>query len=394
MKKNKNLTIAIFIFIIMAIIAVVDNTKGIFIPVFKETFNSDNTSMGMLLSVGSLGYIMFTYFGGLLCEKFGQKKIICIGLFIITVSGLVITFSKFYTMLLIGMFFLNMGIAFVMIGINTLLPVLFISFQAIMMNIAHCSYGLGSTIGQFTIGNILDREIGWRSIYLGISIIFSVVLALFSFVRLPNFNIHKEKTKINMSLVFKEKYMYLYGIGLGTYVFAEMGMSNWIVNFLIESYNFKSSKGAMFLSLFFLLLTIGRLLGGFVAEKLGYFQSVLGSLGIAFILLLGALIIGDSALILICITGLFFAIAYPTIVATISKVFKDNSSYITGVILTLSSTISMVLNLIMGRLNDNIGTAKTFYLIPISLLVSILFLYMIYRGKCEIFQRGGNKVEQ
>lgn len=391
MKKNQNIAITIFIFIIMAVIAIVDNTKGIFIPVFKETFNANNTSMGMLLSVCSLGYIIFTYIGGFLCEKFGQKNIVCTGLFIIIISGIIITFSKFYVMLLTGMFFMNMGIAFVMIGINTLIPVIFISFQAIMMNIAHCLYGFGSTIGQFTIGNILDQGIGWRSIYLGISILISIVFIVFLFIKVPNFNVYKEKSKINISSAFKEKYMYIYAIGLGTYVFAETGMSNWIVNFLMESYNFSSSKGAAFLSTFFLLLTVGRLLGGFVAEKLGYLQSVLGSIGIAIILLLIALIVGNEALVLICITGLFFAIVYPTVVATISKVFKDNSSYITGVILTLSSTISMILNLIMGRLNDNIGTTKTFYLIPISLFISVLFLSRIYIGKYEIFRRGGNK---
>ena len=187
--------------------------------------------------------------------------------------------------------------------------------------------------------------------------------------------------------------MYIYAIGLGTYVFAEMGMSNWIVNFLMESYDFTSSSGAI-LWAFFFLLTIGRLLGGFVAEKVGYLQSVLYSLLIACVLLIVALVVGHSALILICVTGLFFAIAYPTVVATISKVFKDNSSYITGLILTLSSTISMILNLLMGRLNDIIGTTKTFYLIPISLSVSILFIFLIYRGNYNIFKREGNGVEQ
>lgn len=394
MKKNKSLAITIFIFIIMAVIAIVDNTKGIFVPVFKETFNTNNTSMGMLLSVCSLGYIIFTYVGGILCEKFGQRKVIGAGLFTIVASVLVVAFSKTYTILLIGMFLINVGIAFVMIGVNTLIPVLFITFQAIMMNSAHCFYGFGSTVGQFAIGSLLDNGIDWRNIFFGIAMIFIAVLIIFFFIKIPKFNITKEESKVNISLAFKEKYMYIYAIGLGTYVFAEMGMSNWIVNFLMESYNFTSSRGAMFLSAFFFLLTIGRLLGGFVAEKLGYLQAVLYSLTVAVILLVIALSVGHSALILICIAGLFFAIAYPTVVATIGKVFKDNSSYITGLILTLSSTISMILNLLMGRLNDIIGTTKTFYLIPISLSVSILFIFLIYRGNYNVFKMGGNKVEQ
>lgn len=394
MRKKQNFGIISVIFIIMAAIAVVDNTKGIFIPAFKESFNANNTSMGVMLSVCSLGYIIFTYIGGILCEKIGQRNVMLLGLSIIVGSTLLIGVSNTYIVLLLGMFFMNMGIAFGSIAINTLIPTLFVAMQAIMMNIAHCSYGFGSTVGQFTIGKVLDTGIGWRSVFYGIAIMFIIVIIIFLTVKIPNVEKIQEKKeeKLNTLSVFKEKYMYIYVLALGTYVFAEMGMSNWIVNFLMESYSFSSSSGATFLSTFFLLLTIGRLLGGFIAEKFGYLQSVIASMCIAITLLLIALIVGNKALILICVTGLFFAITYPTIVTTISKVFRENTSYVTGVILTGSSLISMILNLLMGKLNDVIGTTMTFYLIPISLAVSMIFVIIIYRGKYNLFRRGGNEV--
>lgn len=394
MKKDRNLAISVVIFFIMAAIAVVDNTKGIFIPAFKESFNANNTSMGIMLSACSLGYIIFTYIGGILCEKLGQRKVILLGLSIIIVSTLMIASSSIYLFLLLGMFFLNMGIAFGCIAINTLIPAMFLAIQAVMMNIAHCSYGFGSTLGQFAIGKILDTGVEWRSVFYGIAIMFIVVVIVFLIIKIPDIQVQSEKEnkKIGQKAIFKEKYIYIYAFALGTYIFAEMGMSNWIVNFLMESYNFTSSTGATFLSAFFLLLTVGRLFGGFVAEKFGYLQSVIVSMGIAIILLVIALTIGNKALVLICITGLFFAITYPTVVTTISKVFKENTAYITGVILTGASSVSMILNLLMGRLNDVIGTTMTFYLIPISLTVSMIFVIIIYRGKYNVLQRGGKNI--
>lgn len=394
MRKNRNFAVTVVIFIIMAAIAVVDNTKGIFIPAFKESFNANNTSMGIMLSACSLGYIIFTYIGGILCEKLGQRKVILLGLTIIIGSTVIIASANIYLMLLVGMFLLNMGIAFGCIAINTLIPALFVAVQAIMMNIAHCSYGFGSTLGQFTIGKILDSGIGWRSVFYGIAVMFVIVVLVFLLVKMPTIenSCNEAEEKPNEKSVFKEKYVYIYALALGTYIFAEMGMSNWIVNFLMESYNFTSSTGATFLSVFFLLLTIGRLLGGFVAEKFGYLQSVMASMAIAIALLIIALVVGNKALVLICVTGLFFAITYPTVVATISKVFKENTSYITGVILTGASSISMILNLLMGRLNDVIGTTMTFYLIPTSLTVSMIFVVIIYRGKQAAFQRGGKNI--
>lgn len=387
MEKKLNLTTNVMIFIIMASIAIIDNTKGIFIPVFKETFNASNTNMGIMLTVCSLGYIIFTYIGGILCEKLSQKKVIYIGLVIIIISTLLVSLSNMYILLLIGMFLANMGIAFVMIGLNTLIPVLFIAYQAIMMNIAHCCYGFGSTIGQFSIGKILDNGVSWRYVYLGIGFLFSLILVLVIKINLPKVNTNEEKG-LSLGEVFKKKYVYLYAIALGTYIFAEMGISNWMVNYLMTTYNIHASTGATVLATFFFLLTIGRLFGGFIAEKVGYLQSVVGALSIAVVLLFLGLIFGKKLMVLLCISGLFFSIAYPTIVTTISKVFRKNSAYISGVILTMASTISMILNFIIGRLNDVIGTERAFYLIPVSLVISVSFILFIYISKYSLFKRG------
>ena len=148
-------------------------------------------------------------------------------------------------------------------------------------------------------------------------------------------------------------------------------------------------RAATLLSTFFFFLTIGRLCGGFIAEKIGHLQSVIGSLIVALALMVIGLVIGHGAIVLLCVSGLFFAIVYPTTVTTISRVFESNTSYITGVILTLASTISMIMNFIIGRLNDVIGTSTAFYLIPVSLGVSVLFMVTIFIGKREVFTRGG-----
>lgn len=388
MGKNRSITTNIIIFIIMACIAIIDNTKGIFIPAFKESFNSNNTSMGIMLTACSLGYILFTYLGGILCEKLSQKKVINIGLISIIISVLIVSVSGNFVLLLAGMFLTNMGIAFVMIGLNTLIPVLFVSCQAIMMNISHCCYGFGSTIGQLAIGRILNNGVNWRYVFIGISVIFTIVFILVFKVRLPKVE-SQNKTKLTLAVAFKEKYMYLYALALGTYVFAEMGMSNWVVNYLIEGYGFDQGRAATLLSTFFFFLTIGRLCGGFIAEKIGHLQSVIGSLIVALALMVIGLVIGHGAIVLLCVSGLFFAIVYPTTVTTISRVFESNTSYITGVILTLASTISMIMNFIIGRLNDVIGTSTAFYLIPVSLGVSVLFMVTIFIGKREVFTRGG-----
>jgi MFS family permease len=67
-------------------------------------------------------------------------------------------------------------------------------------------------------------------------------------------------------------------------------------------------------------------------------------------------------------------------VVTISKVFSAHGAYATGIIVTASSAFNMILNMIMGYLNDTIGVYNSFYLIPAGLIVAFCFVFAIYKN--------------
>lgn len=378
MKNKNNIIVIIFIFIMMALNAMAENTRGIFIPSFKSDFSIDNTSIGVMLFVGSLAYILFTYIGGILCEKIGQKRVIILGLSFMFFSLALLSVVDSYIIFLIDMFIMNIGLALTSIAINTLVPVLFLSYQAILMNITHFCYGVGGASGQALGGILMSKGFTWRNIYLGISILFIVLLVAFTFIKMPHTHKYNEGNKINMLDVLRNKVIYFYVFALGFYVFAEVGTLSWMVNYIKDNYKYNSSKSAFYSVMFLVIFSIGRLVGGFVVEKLGYLKTTMGSLIIAVGLFTLGLVIGEKGLIIVSISGFFFAITFPTLILTISKVFKQNTSYITGVIVTLTSSVNMILNLVIGKLNDKIGTYFAFYMIPISLIISIIFIYLIY----------------
>lgn len=378
MKNKNNVMVIIFLFIMMALNAMAENTKGIFIPSFKADFNIDNTGIGIMLFIGSLAYILFSYIGGMLCEKIGQKKVIILGLSFMFFSLALISMADNFTFFLISMFIMNIGLALTSIAINTLVPVLLISYQAILMNIIHFCYGVGGATGQAIGGILMSKGFTFRSIYLGISILFVILLIAFTFIKVPSTHKYSEGSKINKLDVLKNKVIYFYVFALGFYVFAEVATLSWLVNYIKDNYKYNSSKSAFYSVMFLAIFSIGRLLGGFIVEKLGYLKATMGSLIIAASLFTLGLVIGEKGLIIISVSGLFFAVTFPTLVLTISKVFKQNTSYITGVIVTLTSSVNMLLNLLIGKLNDSIGTYFAFYIIPISLIISIIFIYLIY----------------
>jgi len=246
------------------------------------------------------------------------------------------------------------------------------------MNIIHFCYGVGGATGQAIGGILMSKGFTFRNIYLGISILFVILLIAFTFIKVPSTHKYNEVSKTNKLDALKNKVIYFYVFALGFYVFAEVATLSWLVNYIKDNYKYNSSKSAFYSVMFLVIFSIGRLMGGFVVEKLGYLKTTMGSLIIATSLFTLALVIGEKGLMLISVSGLFFAITFPTLVLTISKVFKQNTSYITGVIVTLTSSVNMLLNLVMGKLNDSVGTYYAFYIIPISLIISIIFIYFIY----------------
>jgi fucose permease len=384
-KNKKRILPIIFIFIMMILAATAENVRGIFIPLFKNNFSVNDTEIGLMLTVSSMGYLIFTYIGGVLCEKIGQKNVFIAGFMAMICSLVGLWASKSYFMLLFFMFMMNIGLSLISIAINTIIPVLFISFQAILMNLTHFCYGLGSTVVQRISGVLLFNGVGWRNIYLAEAGLFLLVFLFFLPIKIPN--THKsnaENTEATKnSDLFKNKLVYFYMLGLGFYVFAEMGTASWLVNFIEKTYSFDKSRSSFYLALFFGLLTVGRLIGGFIAERVGYLRLVLISLATAAVLFFAGISLGEAGLIIISMSGLFFSVTFPTVLVTISKVFKGHGAYATGIIVTASSSLNMILNMLMGYLNDNMGVYPSFYLIPAGLAISFLFVFAIHRNvKC------------
>lgn len=377
-KKQRWITLG-FLFVMMILAAVVENTRGVFVPSFKVEFGVNDNDISNLFILSSAAYMVLTFIGGTLCEKIGQRASFISGLITIFTSLMILSGTKSYIILLLGMAGVSAGLALTSIASNTLLPIIVLSAQTIIMNVMHSCYGFGSSIGQGLFGALTIRGIGWRSIYLGAAIVYLIVLVLFLFVEIPKAKVSKVKSNLRVTEVLKNKIVLFYIGALGLYVFAEQGVGNWFVNYMNFSYGFNEQQGAIFLSIFFAVISIGRLVGGIVVEKRGYFNVLYKSLIVAAVLFLIGIFIGENGMIIVALSGLFFSITFPTTVLTMSKVFSEKSAYITGVILTATSFVGMIMSKIIGILNEHIGPDKAFFIIPISVIISAILMMFLYK---------------
>ncbi|WP_010238814.1 MFS transporter [Clostridium arbusti] len=378
-QKVKNWPIVLLLVLMYIVVAMSDNFKGIFVPFFKGEFKVSNTEIGYVLTASLFAYAVFQYIGGILIEKYGYKKIIASGFIAGIVALLILINCPNFAVLIVGMFVLNAGMAMFNIGVNTLGPVLTVASTAVLMNFINFSYGAGNTAIQKISGNLLAGGIPWRSFYIfmlaAISVLFIYLLA----IKIP----YKPKVETihwNKKDLFSNKMLYLY-IGIcGLYLAAEFGIGNWFVNYMNESFKFTADKSAFYVALFFGCETIGRLFGGFIVDKIGHFKSILIYGVIATLMSFLGIIMGEQGLLIFGLAGFAYSIIFPTIITTIGRVFKEATSYATGLILMCGTLIAMLGSMGIGLLNDIVGVQKAFYVIAAAIALTTICAQIINKN--------------
>ncbi len=379
MKKNNKFIIGT-LFLIMIVCAMVENTKGIFIPLFKESFNLNDFNIGFLLTLTGISYMFGNFIGGYSLEYLDRKNTMFVGSFLVVSGTLLIIFTKSLVFFYLSFIITNIGTAFLGLCVNTLIPTLKVKSKAVLMNLTHFAYGIGATITHKGSGYLLEKGFTYQNIYK--IIIFMMIFTVF-LICFENFkSSKKEKQKENAVLSKREKCLVgFFTIAVGFYISAEMQTGNWVVNYMKETFSYNENKASNFTTIFFLLFSFGRLSGGFIADKYGYLKSVIISMTIAILLFTVGISTGEKGLILVSISGLFFAISFPVIILSLSKYFKNHLNRVTSIVFTTASAINMVMGLFMGYISQNFGIEKAIYMIPMFLAISLIMLIIVKNKK-------------
>lgn len=374
-KREKSFLIGM-LFFSMLIVSISFSFRGIFIPTFKQEFNISNKVIGIFLSVIQVTSLMTYIIGIKLNEKLGQKKIMLLGLFLNMLTFIAISFSTSFIQLTIGYIFITFATSIILLSINTTVPLIHVTFQSMLLNLVHGFFGVGNTLSQKIIGFLLDHGYTWQIIYRSISLGFFIALLLFLFA----YDVKKDDSNDGQKVVIKQKKkLFLFIFALGFYVSAEIQTGNWFMNLLKFEYAFSASAATTYTAIFFGTFTIGRFVGGVITERLGYFRSIiLTSILTVFSYVIG-LLLKENGLYLIASSGFFLAIVFPTTMALIGITFKETASKVIAISSMSISVFVLFSGLLIGFLNDLIGTYLAFYMIPLYSLISLIIYIKLYR---------------
>ncbi|GAB3010475.1 sugar MFS transporter [Cyclobacterium sediminis] len=394
---KKNTLIVALILLIFFVISFLTNILGPIIPDIIDSFT---------LSIGLAGFLPFAFFvayavmsipSGILVEKYKEKKMLIFAFTMAFVGALLFAFIPSFTIALTSLFIIGIGMAVLQVVINPLLRTAggeeHFAFNSVMGQLAFGAASfLSPMLYSYLVTNIhtsdnslifsflnpmVPENLKWVSLYWVFAAIAFLMVIIIYFAKFPKVEL-KEDEKIDVGVAFKEllanKFVLLYFLGIFCYVGTEQGIANWISKFL-QSYHGidPSTTGAIVISYFWGLLTVGCLLGLVLLKFLDSRTVLIFFTGGAILALLAGLFgPANVALIAFPLTGFFASVMWSIIFSLALNSVPQHHGTFSGILCT-GIAGGAVVPLIIGGLAELVGLklSMLFLLITLGYILSI-----------------------
>ncbi len=252
------------------------------------------------------------------------------------------------------------------------------------MSWLHCFWGIGTSVSPYIMGFCLALNLGWQSGYRAVGII-QLALTAVLFISLPlwrrpdspDTEAPEQREPRGVLGVLRLRGVLLMLVAFLCYGALESTTGLWATSYLVEHRGIGETTAARFASLFYLGITLGRALCGFISDKLGDRRLIrIGTLtvigGIAMLLL--PISEDLTALVGLVVIGLGCAPIYPSIIhATPDNFGRENSQAVIGVQTASAYAGSTFMPLLFGAAASAAGTViYPIYLLALALLLLVM----------------------
>ncbi|MBE0672968.1 MAG: MFS transporter [Anaerolineales bacterium] len=357
-----------------------DNLKGPTLPSMIRELNIDYGTSGNIFFGEYFGFVVTSLIAGILADRFGLKMIlITAGLLLATGVAGYSSFSSTF-LLTASLFSVGLGLGAIELGANATIVQIHPHKKGLYLNLMAVLHGLGSLVAPLFAGWLLALNISWRTIYRWDIPLIALFVLLFLFLQFPRSQ--NQNNSINFrnipNFAFKGNLPWFYA-AIAFYVAAEIGIASWLVTFLQEIHGASVLSSNQSLSLFFALLMLGRLGGGFIVHRLGYLRSILlAAIGSLFCIVLGMF---TTFTVFLSITGFFFSIIFPTFTAIVSENLKENTNTILGVLFTFAGIGGLLGPWIIAWASDLFGLKLGFAFGGVFTALLVASLLILLKGE-------------
>ena len=378
-KRNPPIILFVIIYGTMTLYGFIEGLRGVTYPLIKTEFSVPYDQHGLMVSLVSFAYVCFCAAGGFIIARFGVRRALLAG-FVSALIGLgAVFFLPGYRAVSASLFVIGAAYGFFDVGVNALGAQVFTSKAALLMNLLHFFYGLGSSLSPKIAGTVSVGQ-GWRYVYL-----FSVPAALLFFIPALMIPFPEEESgdetaggTVSFTQALLTPMVWLFSLALGFMVTVEVASANWAGLYFQDVYGIDpAGSGAGFLSTFFIFFTLSRLLSGFVIEKIGYLRSLMGAaLGSLLVMIIG-FALGRQGIHVLHLLGIFVAIFWPTTMAVAMGYFGPSAPVMTSAIIVIAGVLNVAVQLLIGLTNRIAGPAwgyRSCFIYALLVVITLLLL--------------------
>jgi len=330
------LLLLIIIYLSFISLGLPDSLLGSAWPSMYTSLNVPLSYAGIISMIAAGGTVISSVLSEKVIRRFGTGIVTAASVFLTAAALTGFSLSNSFLILCLFAIPLGIGAGSVDAALNNYVA---LHYKARHMSWLHCFWGIGASAGPLIMSFYLINKNSWNSGYGTIGVIqFSLVFILFISLPLWKKNEPAEITRKNDSIKFSKLFS-ITGFkealtAFFCYCTIEITAGLWGASFLVIEKGIPPEKAAQWTALFFIGITLGRFLSGFITIKLNNRQMIR----------LGQVIIGCGIIVLVLplgeitlLTGLFMiglgcAPVYPSLLHETPNNFgKEYSQAIIGI---------------------------------------------------------------
>lgn len=354
-----------------------DGLLGSAWPTIYPEMNVPVSYAGLISMIICIGTITSSLFSERVTCRLGAGKVTLVSVAITAAALLGFSFSRSFWMLCLWSIPYGLGAGSVDAALNNYVA---LHYSSRHMNWLHCMWGVGASVGPYLMGHLLTGGQHWSTGYLSVGII-QIFLSAVLLISLPRWKqpVQSTATKpLGLKQALQTPGVRQVIITFFCYCALEQTAALWSASYFHLHAGFSAGTAATLGSLFFMGITLGRAISGFIAVKLNdqamiRFGLSIIAFGILFLLLpLGRV----GAFVGLLTVGLGCAPIYPSMMHSTPALFGAEHSQALMGIQTASAYVGTAL---MPPLFGWIANHVSISLLSIYLLIQLTFMALAYR---------------
>ena len=363
-----------------------DGLLGIAWPTMRADFGVPLDALGMLLLASVVGYMTSSFLSGALMARIGVGRLLAISCFLTGTALFGYTLVPMWWMMVLLGVLAGLGAGAIDAGLNTYAAA---HFDAGLVQWLHASYGIGITLGPIIITTALTVSDSWRVGYrvvagfqFAMALAFVLTLSWWRDNEASRGDSQREKLlteyKTPMMETMRRPRVWLSVLLFFLYVGAEVSLGTWAYSLLTESRGVSTQWAGLLVGGYWAMFTLGRILAGLYANRLGVDLLVQGGIALAF---LGSLLLWwdpfpVANLVAVALVGIAIAPIFPALISgTSRRVGAPMAANTIGMQMAVTGLGASLIPSLVGVLADRYSLE----IIPVILTLLYLTLFGLYR---------------